>query len=324
MNSCSKLRILAASREALGVAGETNWPLSPLSLPLARTSDAERCLPPVEELARYEAIRLFMDRARSRLPDFELTEENARSVVEVCRKLDGIPLGIELACGRLSALAVEQIVARLNDSLWLLTAGARTAAPRHQTLRATLQWSYELLSEAEQALFRRLSVFAGGWTLEAAEEVGSGDGIERDDVLDLMSRLVDKSLVVAEASSLGVGTLHATFLRYRMLEPVRQYGRERLEENGEAERLRERHARYYLGLAEGADAAERQLREARPVAWRERMEREHANLRAALDWSLGKDDAEEPDGGRLAAQLGLRLAVTLFWFWHAHQIEGLR
>ncbi|MBA3474818.1 MAG: tetratricopeptide repeat protein [Rubrobacter sp.] len=320
LKSCSGLRVLATSREALGVAGETNWPLSPLSLPEEGTSDAERRLPPVEELARYESIGLFVDRARSRLPDFELTEENARGVVEVCRKLDGIPLGIELATARLSALAMEQIAARLNDSLRLLTASGRTADPRHRTLRATLAWSYELLDEPEKKLFGRLSVFAGGWTLEAAEEVCSGSGIEQDDVLDLMSRLVDKSLVVAEASP-G----EEEVLRCRMLEPVRQYGQERLAARPEEiERVRERHAEYYLSLAEETDEeeAEPELLGTRPVAWLERMETEHGNLRAALSWSLEKD--AEPDGGR--ADLGLRLAVALMWFWHTHdyQIEGRR
>ncbi len=314
LNACPGLRVLATSREALRIAGETNWPLSPLALP-----DAGQRLPPVEELVRYEAIRLFVDRARSRLPAFELTEGNARDVAEVCRKLDGIPLGIELATARMSALAVEQIVAMLNDSLRLLTTGVRTADPRHRTLRATLAWSYELLDEPERELFGRLSVFAGGWTLEAAEEVCSGTGTGQDDVLNLLSRLVDKSLVVAEASSPG----EEGALRYRMLEPVRQYGRERLEESGEAERVRERHAGYYLALAEETDEeeAEPELLGTRPVAWLERMEAEHGNLRAALDWSLDND--AESDG---RVGLGLRLAVALWWFWHTHdyQIEGRR
>jgi predicted ATPase/DNA-binding SARP family transcriptional activator/DNA-binding CsgD family transcriptional regulator len=313
LNSCSGLRVLATSREALGVAGETNWPLSPLALP-----DTGERLPPVEELARYEAIRLFLERARSRLSAFELTAENARDVAEVCRKLDGIPLGIELATARLSALAVEQIVAMLNDSLRLLTTGARTADPRHRTLRATLEWSYELLDEPERKLFGRLSVFAGGWTLEAAEEVCSGDG--QDGVLDLLSQLVDKSLVVAEA---GAETLHATSprhatsLRYRMLEPVRQYAREKLEESGETERVRERHARHYLELAE---RVEPELSGARPVPWLELLETEYGNLRSALSWALDTDDESQE-----RAEIGLRLAAALARFWDAHSpAEGRR
>jgi len=219
---------------------------------------------------------------------------------------------------------MEQIVARLNDSLRLLTTGARTADPRHRTLRATLEWSYELLDEPERKLFGRLSVFAGGWTLEAAEEVCSGEGIERDDVLDLLSRLVDKSLVVTEASPRA-----GEEVRYRMLETIRQYGRERLEAAAgttarpEAERVRERHAEYYLALAEEGDTgeAEHELRGARSLAWLERMETELGNLRAALSWALDRGEAGEHE-----EELGLRLSVALYWFWHTHdhQSEGRR
>jgi tetratricopeptide (TPR) repeat protein len=221
----------------------------------------------------------------------------------------------------MGVLSVEQLAERLADFLKLLSGGSRTAEPRHRTLRATLDWSHELLSEAERALFRRLSVFAGGWFLEAAEEVCSGEGIEQEDVLDLLSKLVEKSLVVAEPSSPGVGGA----LRYRMLEPVRQYAREKLESAARMaagpeeteQRVRERHARHYLALAEEADAqeAEPELLGARPVVWLKRMETEHGNLRAALSWSLDKD-----------AELGLRLAVALYWFWHTHDylIEGRR
>jgi non-specific serine/threonine protein kinase len=230
-------------------------------------------------------------------------------------------LAIELAAARIGVLSVERIAERLDDSLIVLTAGGRTALPRHRTLRATLEWSHELLGEPERKLFRRLSVFAGGLTLEAAEAVGAGDGIEQHDVLDLLSKLVDKSLVVTEASPGEEGAL-----RHRMLEPIGLYGRERLEESGEAQRVRERHAEYYLALAEGTEAkeeAERELNAARPVAWLKRMESEHANLRAALSWSL--DMSDETDGGR-AAHLGLRLAVALWWFWHTHDFlsEGRR
>jgi predicted ATPase/DNA-binding SARP family transcriptional activator/DNA-binding CsgD family transcriptional regulator len=311
LKACPKLRVLATSREPLGVPGEAVWMVPPLSLP-----EVQRA-PSVESLMSNEAVRLFLDRARSRLPTFELRRENTGAVMRVCHKLEGIPLAIELATGRMGALAVEQVAERLEDSLKVLSGGIRTVDPRHHTMRAALAWSHELLDEPEKRLFGRLSVFAGGWTLEAAEEVCSGGGIGRDDVLDLLSRLVDKSLVVAGATPGAGGPL-----RYRMLEPIRQYGRERLEESGEADRVRERHARYYLALAEDTDAqeAERQLNEGRPVAWHKRMESEHANLRAALDWSLGKD--AEPDGRD--AELGLRLAVTLFWFWYAHQIEGRR
>ncbi len=317
LSSCQKLRILATSREPLGVRGEAVWTVPPLSLP-----EVEGVLS-IEGLMSTEAVRLFLDRARSRLPGFELKGENAGAVGSICRKLEGIPLAIELAAARMGALAVEQVAQRLEDSLKLLTGGGRTLEPRQQTLRATLDWSHDLLSEPERKLFGRLSVFAGGWTLEAAEEVCSDDSIEEGrasnpPVLDLLSRLVDKSLVVAGAETEGAR-------RYRMLEPVRQYGQERLEESGEAEWVRERHAEYYLALAEEADTEVAELsylRQAQSAASLERMETEHGNRRAALSWSLDRD--AEPGGRR--AELGLRLAVALYWFWQTHDYltEGRR
>ncbi len=316
LKACPKLRVLATSREPLGVPGEVVWAVPALSLP---NGGGDREPDTVEGLMRTEAVRLFVDRTRSRLPDFELTQENAGAVSRVSRKLEGLPLAIELAAARMGALAVEQVAQRLEDSLGLLTGGSRTLEPRQRTLRATLAWSYGLLSDAERALFARLSVFAGGWTPAAAEEVCSGAGIEREDVVDVLSTLVDKSLVVA-------GARVEAEVRYRMLEPVRQYGRERLEEDETAERVRERHIEYYLALAEGADAGKGEssdLRSGRPLAWFKQMESEHGNLRAALSWSLEEDTGI--DGGR-AAELGLRLAVALWWFWHTHehQIEGRR
>ena len=310
LDSCPGLRVLATSRETLGAAGEVAWVVPSLTVPdPGHPSTAEK-------LEGYEAVRLFIERARQRDTSFVLTPRNGPAVAQVCRRLEGIPLAIELAAARIGVLSVERIAERLNDSLRLLTAGGRSALPRHRTLRATLEWSHELLGKPERKLFRRLAVFAGGLTLEAAEAVGAGDGIEQHDVLDLLSKLVDKSLVVAEASPGEEGAL-----RYRMLEPLRQYGQERLEESGEAQLVRKCHAQYYLALAEDADAqqAERELNAARPVAWLERMESEHANLRTALNWSLDKDS------GR-AAQLGLRLAVALWWFWHTHDYlsEGRR
>ena len=257
-----------------------------------------------------------MERARQRDPSFVLTLRNAQAVAQVCRRLEGIPLAIELAAGRIGVLSAEQLSKRLDDYLRLLSRGERTAEPRHRSMRATLEWSHELLSEPERVLFRRLSVFAGGWTLEAAEEVCSGEGIEESEVLDVLSELVERSLVVAEAGQEEVP-------RFRMLEPIRQYGQELLEESGESEALRSRHAAYYLKLAEGADAEEAQseFRRARPAAWLERMEAEHANLRAALSWSLD-EDIDHPDGyaesegGR--EEVGLRLGAALFWFWNTH------
>jgi predicted ATPase/DNA-binding SARP family transcriptional activator/DNA-binding CsgD family transcriptional regulator len=299
LSSCPKLRILATSREPLGVPGEVVWAVPPLSLP----GGDQQSTTTVEGLMRFEALRLFVDRARSRLPEFGLTERNASAAARVCRRLEGIPLAIELAAARMGALAVDQVAQRLDDSLKLLTGGARTAEPRQRTLRATLDWSFELLGEAERALFGRLSVFAGGWTLEAAEEVCWGEGIGRGDVVDPLSRLVDKSLVVTESKT-------GKALRYRMLQPIRQYARERLEDSGEAQRVREQHARHYLALAE---RVEPELMGPRPKAALERLGIERDNLRAALSWAL---DADEEQTER--AEMGLRLAAALGRFWDAH------
>jgi predicted ATPase/DNA-binding SARP family transcriptional activator/DNA-binding CsgD family transcriptional regulator len=313
LDSCPGLRVLATSRQTLNAAGEVAWVVPSLTVPGSR----QQAYTP-SELEAYESVRLFVQRARQRDPSFELTLQNGQAAAQVCQRLEGIPLAIELAAGRMGVLSAEQLALRLEASLKLLTGGP-TADPRHRTLRATLEWSHELLGEAERVLFRRLSVFAGGWTLEAAEEVCSGEGIEQGEVLEMLSEVVDKSLVVAGAREEGVP-------RFRMLEPIRQYGQERLQESGEAKRFRERHVEYYLALAEEADteAAEpSDLRKGRSAAWLKQMDTEHGNLRAALSWSLD-EDAEEPDGGR--TELGLRLAAALFWFWFRHDYltEGRR
>ena len=260
-----------------------------------------------QELEAYESVRLFVERAHQRKPSFELTSANGQAVAQVCRRLEGIPLAIELAAGRMGVLSAEQLASRLEDSLKLLT-GGRTADPRHRTLRATLEWSHELLSEPERTLFRRLSVFAGGWTLEAAEEVCSGEGIEQDDVLDILSKLVDKSLVVAEASPGVEGEL-----RYRMLEPIRQYGQERLEESGEADATRDRHAASFLALAEKAGP---ELRGPRQVMWLKRLDTEQGQRAGAMRWLLGKGESQT------AARIGW--ALWLFWWMHGHFTEGRR
>jgi predicted ATPase/DNA-binding SARP family transcriptional activator len=220
LSSCPHVRVLATSREPLGVRGELSWLVPPLSAPGSQQS------PTVEELESYESARLFADRGSRRHPGFALTSENAQAVGQVCARLEGIPLAIELAAARVGMLSSEQILKRLGYSLKLLTGGDRSADHRHQTLRATLDWSYELLEEPEQVVFRRLSVFAGGFTLEAAESVGAGGDIGEEDVLDLLGGLVEKSLVVAEES-------WQRGARYRLLEPVRQYAREKLEEGEE-------------------------------------------------------------------------------------------
>jgi len=254
-----------------------------------------RHLPAAKDLVLYDAIRLFVDRAVAATPGFRVTGENAPAVAQVCHRLDGIPLAIELAAARVKVLAVEQIAVRLDDRFRLLTGGSRVALPRHQTLRAAMDWSYDLLSQKERVVLRRLSVFAGGWTLEAAEAVCSGKRIRKQEVLDLLTQLVDKSLVTAES--------HGGEARYRLLETVRQYGRDRLQESGEASFVRRGHRDWYLVLAERADPA---LRGREQAAWAKQLETEHDNLRAALEWST----TDESD-----AEAGPRLAWALMWFW---------
>jgi non-specific serine/threonine protein kinase len=297
LTSCPNLRILATSRQSLGVGGETRFRVPSLSVP-ARTVSVEEC-------TDFEAVRLFVDRAVSREPAFALQPDNAGAIVEVCRRLDGIPLAIELAAARIDTLSPEQIAGRLDDALRLLTAGGRTAPPRQQTLRATLDWGYGLLDEREQRLLTRLSVFQGGWSLEAAEAVGSGEDEEAPDICSVLACLIDKSMVVGEPTSRG-------FARYRMLEPVRQYAWERLHRGQEADRVRRQHASLFLALAEQADC---QLRGPEQAFWLERLEQEHDNLRTALSWALDADP-----------ELGLRLAGALWWFWAigGHVGEGRR
>ncbi|HEX5848487.1 MAG TPA: AAA family ATPase, partial [Rubrobacter sp.] len=300
LGSCEHLRVLATSRETLGVEGETSWAVPSLTLPEPGPEvDPER-------LGRYEAVELFLKRARSRAPTFGLTPENAVAVADICRKLDGIPLAIELATARLGVLSVEQISERLDDSLGFLASGDRTTAPRHRTLGATLDWSHELLGDDERALFRRLSVFVGGWTLEAAEAVGAAGGIGGGEVLDLLSSLVDKSLVVT-----GGGSEVAP--RYRMLEPVRQYALERLGQGAEAEETRRRHATFFMTLAEEARP---NLRAELQVEWLHRLETENGNLRGALSWALSTDDLTT------AGRLGW--ALYMFWWIRNYQPEGRR
>ncbi len=296
LHACPNLRVLAASREALNLAGETTWLVPPLSLPdSSRPQD-------LGTLTDYEAVRLFVERARAVASTFSLTPENAPAVASLCRQLDGMPLAIELAASRVRALSPPQILDRLSDRFRLLTGGGRIAAPRHRTLRATMDWSHERLSEEEKVLFRRLSVFAGGWALEAAEAVCAGGGILEDEVLDLLSRLVDQSLVVVREWE-GEA-------RYRLLETVRQYAKEKLEESGENEGVGRRHAEHFLELAETAEAA---LLGPEQEAWVGHLEVEHDNLRAALDWS-------ERTG---ATEAGLRLAGALprFWIIRGHFTE---
>jgi non-specific serine/threonine protein kinase len=300
LDSCPGMRVLATSREILTIEGEAVRRVSSLSVPVTDR------LPTTGELTRYDAVRLFLDRVHLRLPDFDLTAENSWAVAQVCRGLEGIPLAIELATARVGTLSVEQISERLQDPLSLLSAGGRTAVPRQQTLRATLNWSYELLDERERILFRRLSVFAGGWMLEAAEVVGAGGGIDEGEVLSLLSRLVDKSLAGAEADAMGAQ-------RYRMLEPVRQYAREKLEESGETEAVLRSHVTFFLTLAERTKP---ELKGVRQEEWLGRLEQEHDNHRAALSWALEQGEAERV--------LRLSAALREFWYIRGHLSEGRR
>lgn len=284
LRGCPHVVVLATSREALGVAGETAWLVPPMG-----TSDA---------------ARLFAERARATLPTFNLSDENMSSVVEICRRLDGIPLAIELAAARARVLSPDQIVSRLNDAFRLLSSGTRTALPRHRTLRATMEWSFNLLGAREQVLLRRLAVFAGTFDLSAVEQVCAGDAgaatLDADDILDVLAALVDKSLVVMEAE--------AGEARYRLLETVRQYGRERLVETqtGELETLERHHADHYL---EVLDAVAPQLvGGAMSMTIIDRLAQEHDNLRAAVAWATS-------DASR--AEIALRFIGGMFWFWYA-------
>ncbi len=294
---CPKLCILATSREPLGIAGEVAYRVASLD-----TSDPQH-LPSLDELEKVDSIELFMERAAAAKPGFRLTMENAAFIAQVCSRLDGIPLAIELAAARVKVLSPDQIASRLDDRFRLLTQGSRTALPRHQTLRATIDWSYSLLSEQEKLLFRRLAVFVGGWTLEAAEQI-CGDGSGRFDVLEVLSRLVDKSLVSLEESS-GAP-------RYRRLETIRQYSRERLFETDEVEILKDRHLDFFVRFAELVDE---NLKGGNQMAWQRRMSVELDNLRAALDWGLGRNPY---------SALRIAGASNLFWTAGGFSSEGFR
>lgn len=298
LQECAGLRVLATSREPLHIAGERVLRVPALALP----GEQEQTL---EQVQDSDAVRLFVDRARSLQPDFALTPESAALVAGICRRLDGLPLAIELAAARVPLLSLEQLAQRLSDPLQVLTGGSRTAEPRQQTLRATLDWSFDALDDAEQGLLGRLSVFAGEWTLEAAERVGSGDGIAERDVLTLLAQLVDKSLLEARAGSGEV--------RYRMLLTIRQYAGERLAACGEADAWQRRLAEYCVELAE---AAEQGLLGAEQGAWLERLGLELDNVRAALDWC---ERAAE-------TQLQLRIAAALvrMWWIRGYANEGRR
>ena len=292
LNAAPELKIMASSREALGVKGEASYPVPSLSLP-----DIKH-LPLIEQLSQYEAVRLFIDRTLLVAPHFVVGKDNAPHIAQICHRLDGIPLAIELAAARIKMMSVDQISKRLDDRFRLLTGGARTALPRQQTLRALIDWSYDLLSENERLLLQRLSVFAGGWTLEAAEEVCAGeDDISAYDILELLTQLVNKSLVVVIAKGSQSGET-----RYRMLETIRQYAREKLLEAGGSEMVRDKHLDYFVKLVQ---QAEPELYRSNQAYWFNKLDDELDNIRMSLEWALATN-----------TKSGLQI-VTIPWrFWN--------
>jgi len=296
----AELTVLATSREALGVDGETVHPVSTLSLPEeGRTGGAAA-------FEGFEAVRLYVERARQVAPEFALTDANAATIGEICRRLDGIPLALELAAARARVLGVEQILARLDDRFRLLTGGSKSALPRQQTLRATIEWSYEMLAAHEQAFFRRLAVFAGGWSLEGAVAVVE-ENADEFEVLDLLALLADKSLAVVDRSV-------PDRPRYRFLESVRQFALERLRETDEEPALRNRHLDHFLALAEQAES---ELKGPRQASWFARLDADGENLLGALTASRGLPGG--PDRGvRLAG------SVARFWSARGRYVVGLR
>ncbi len=292
---CPGIRILVTSRQPLRIDGETLYPVSPLPVPPDRDD-------PVVPVASYGAVRLLCDRAAAARPDFELDNANATAVVRLCRRLDGMPLAIELAAVWLRTLTPAQLAERLDDRFALLTGGSRTALPRHRTLRAVVDWSWDLLSGAEQILARRLAVFPGGAGLAAAEQVCADELLPAAAVLPALSGLVDKSIISAESPA-------ADGPRYRMLETVRAYGLERLAEAGEGERLRDAFAGYYLDLAETADSL---LRGATQVRWLRELMAEQDNLHTALRWTISRGDGDT----------ALRFVLALSWYWQMRGQPG--
>jgi predicted ATPase/DNA-binding winged helix-turn-helix (wHTH) protein len=296
LRNCAHLVILVTSRERLGIAGELTYRVPSLSVP-----DASRDVTP-EQIAAYESARLFIERARLQQPHFGVTTRNAAALASICRRLDGIALAIELAAPRVRSMSMEELSRHLDQRFGLLTGGSRTALPRHRTLRSLIDWSYDLLSDADKTMLRRVSIFSGGWTLEAAEQVCSDDGEERE-ALDLLTSLVDKNLVLAEA--------HDGATRYGLLETVRHYARDRLREVDQEAHLRRRRFAYFLKIAE---EAKREELGANHQAWLDRLETERDNLRAALSRSAAVGDA--------AGGLRLAVAISGFWVFRGYYAEG--
>ena len=288
LQACSRLKILANSREKLDIVGEIPFYVPPLSIPEILKTETWT------QWHQYEAVCLFVERAKTVLPTFQVTQDNIEPLVQICQQLDGIPLALELAAARIKMLSIQQISARLDDRFRLLTGGGRTTVPRQQTLRALVDWSWELLSETEQALLQRLSVFAGGMNLNAVEAVCAGDGLDVYELLDLLTSLVNKSLVVVRREQ-------GQEARYHLLETIRHYAQERLAEAGQTEKFRDRHLAYFWQVAA---QAEQELVKPDQAAWIKMLERELDNIRAALRWARKTD-----------IEAGLQIMTTLWRFW---------
>ena len=302
LHAAPELRILASSREGLGIAGEATYHVPSLPVPNLKGDISSA------NLETFDAVRLFVERASAAKSAFALATANASAIAQICYRLDGIPLAIELAAAHVKSLPVETIAARLDDRFRLLTGGSRTALPRQQTLRGTIDWSYSLLTDAERVLLRRLSVFVGGCTLEAAEAVCAGEGIESFEVLDLLTRLVDKSLMMVDE--------HSAETRYCMLETIRQYSRDKLLDSGEGDSTRDRHLSFFMQFATDSEA---KIMSTDQKRWLERCDAELDNLRAAFDWSSDTGDA--------FARLHLPAALLFFWSMRGYlseSIEALR
>jgi predicted ATPase/DNA-binding SARP family transcriptional activator len=294
LNACLRLKVLTSSREPLGVAGEVTYRVPSLTFPAPGQAFAP------EDAVEYAAVRLFVIRAGVVRPGFEVNAGNAASLARICQRLDGIPLAIELAAARVGVLTLDQLAHRLDDAFRLLTGGSRSALPRQQTLRATIDWSYGLLNPQERRLFRRLAVFAGGCTLEAGEVICSGAGLEAGDVFDLLASLVAKSMVMVDFQK------DADATRYRLLDTVRQYAREKLFDAGESADLRHRHLDYYLALSEHAES---QLRSAGRLEWSQGLKVELDNLRTAFEWAY-QDPSRAQAGLRMVTAIGFRFLTA--------------
>jgi non-specific serine/threonine protein kinase len=290
LHSVKDIRILATSREALNIPGEVVWRIPSLSVPEASSKKI------VDEVQHFEAIKLFTDRAASGKPGFVLNPQNVSPIIGICRRVAGIPLAIEIAATRIKHLGADTILERLEDQFDILSTTSRTVPERQQTLKATIDWSYNLLSEQEQLLFNRLSVFAGDFSLEAIEEACSDEKLNRENIITVISQLVDKSLVVAENQEDG-------YVRYSWLAPLQQYSLQKLIDSREEEIYRKCHLTYYLKLAEQAYEGQFDSE----LKWLNKLEQEHDNLIAALNWSFNQ-----------AIEEFILLSGYLSWFWWSH------